>query len=277
MASSFIKWCLLISCGCIWALGLAYAQSESSTQSEPIVELPSFEVRADRVLPPLEKWKYVQLPDGYEVLSDSTRWMTSDFVKEFHLLRQVAEVVLPAAQKTAAMPTYIILSSDGNLYSRFLPADRMNRSLRSEAPSMMVSDGERIGIVVRIDSRGTGTDAEDFNATRAPVSTDEFISVSAGIEANDDYVVKEDGTLALTGGEFSFSGFYVQYFKDLLRRSFHPLKVPLWAEEGMSKIFEGVKFNRKTIDMGAISSPGFNMAWGNSILGPVQGLGSRCD
>jgi hypothetical protein len=256
--------------GCIMAAGTSLAQSPDPDPLGPVVELPTFEVREDRVLPPLQKWKYVQLPDGYEVLSDCGRWMTSDFVKEFHLLRQVAEVVLPASKKTSALPTYIILSGEGNLYSRFIPNEKMDRTLSAGSPSMMVSDGERLGIVVRIDSGGVRMDSDDFSNSSSYLSGDELVSVSSDMEGDNDYVVKEDGTLARRGEALSFSSFHRQYFRDLLRRSVHPLQMPLWAEEGMSKIFEGVRFNRKTIDIGAISSPGFNMTRGNSILWPAK-------
>jgi tetratricopeptide (TPR) repeat protein len=254
--------------GCLFTAAWVDAQPGQTTPTEPVIELPRFEVSADRVLPPLEKWKYVQVPGGYEVLSDSTRWLTADFVKEFSLLRQVIDVVLPAAKKTSALPTYIILSSEGNLYSRFIPKDIMDRSLSSGSPSMLVSDGERVGIVVRIDSRGAGVNSDDFSPSLSRVSVDEFVSITSGLDGDDDFVVKEDGSLALAGEALSFSGFYRQYFKDVMRRSFYPAEVPLWAEEGMAKIFEGVRFNRKTIDLGSISTPGFNIAEGNSILGP---------
>jgi hypothetical protein len=126
----------------VFAFPAAKLAAQSSDTS--VVELPKFEVEADRILPPLEKWHYVSIP-GYEILSNSSKYTTRRFVREFYLLQQVAQVLLPRAKSVSPLPTYIVLCDRGNAFSHFMPQTLAGSE--SEVRSLFYDDQERTAII----------------------------------------------------------------------------------------------------------------------------------
>jgi hypothetical protein len=89
-----------------------------------IVELPKFEVTDSRLLPPPEKWLYAEIP-GFEILSGLSRSSTQRFVKDFLLLQEAMNVIMPGLRAgPVAVPTSLILTGRGDQFSRFMASDR---------------------------------------------------------------------------------------------------------------------------------------------------------
>jgi hypothetical protein len=122
--------------------------------SSDIVDLPTFEVREDRILAPLEKWHYVSIP-GFEILSNVSAGATKRFVKDFYLLQQVARFVLPNANSTNIVPTYVVLCGRGKAFDHFTPPE-----LRTDEPArgLYFNDAERTAIVVDFSPALSGDD-----------------------------------------------------------------------------------------------------------------------
>ena len=84
--------CVLIVLGAVLALAALRAADEPAAAA--VVELPKFEVKDSRVLPPPESWKYAEIP-GFEILSRISERETKRFVRDFLLLQEVIEVIMP--------------------------------------------------------------------------------------------------------------------------------------------------------------------------------------
>jgi hypothetical protein len=130
---------LLLACGA----GTVLSAPEAAVAAE-IIELPAFEVAADRVLAPLEKWHYVSIP-GYEILSNVSVGTTKRFVKDFYLLQQVAKILLPNTETKHGLPTYVVLCGRGNAFDHFSPR---GSSTDTQTGGFYFADAERTAIVV---------------------------------------------------------------------------------------------------------------------------------
>lgn len=111
------------------------ARDAAQAPAGEIVELPKYEVRGDRVLPPPESWRYARAPDvivtigardvaiqGFEVLSNLSVRNTGVFVRELQLRQLAGALFWPAlAGARADQPPVILvdkfddpLPPDGN-------------------------------------------------------------------------------------------------------------------------------------------------------------------
>lgn len=178
-----------------------------------VVLLPKYEVTADRVLPPIEQWKYVSIP-GFEILSNASDRNTTLFVRDFYLLRQVAQIILPTIKETNPVPTYIVLCGKGNAYETFMSAGKLGGRLPN---SMIVGDGERSAIVVNFTFTNQFGDTYD----------------------------------TLRGGNDPFHAFYLQYFRELIQKNIKPAP-PTWLEEGLVQLLAAAEFSTKRITIGRI-------------------------
>ena len=82
----------------------ACLRGAETPSSPPVVELPVFEVKDSRVLPPPESWKYAEIP-GFEILSRISERETKRFVRDFLLLQEVIEVIMPGSMAMLASGT----------------------------------------------------------------------------------------------------------------------------------------------------------------------------
>ncbi len=208
--------------------------------TSPIVDLPTFNVTADRVLAPLEKWRYASIP-GYEVLSNDSSGNTERFLRDFYLLQQVAQLILPHVEETGSLPTYIVLCAKGKAFDLFTPPEL--RDPNNSIGSLIVSDDERSSLIV--DYAGGGSR-----------NTLDGVSIPSDVNV--------------------FQNFQRAYFKHLITTSSSGKKLPPWFEEGLLGILQAVEFDQNSVTIGevkdrtttavtAINSQGDNMpAQGNA-------------
>jgi hypothetical protein len=161
LTSSSFRQALIVGAFALSVLRLSTSQLGAEPVDPTIVELPKFEVAADRILPPLEKWRYVSIP-GYEILSNASQFTTRRFVKEFYLVQQVAQVLLPRAESVNPLPTYVVLCDRGNAFSHFMPQALVGSEY--EVRSLFYHDQERTAIITDL-SPGKDDDG-DFNFNR---------------------------------------------------------------------------------------------------------------
>ncbi|MFT3869675.1 MAG: hypothetical protein QM715_14565 [Nibricoccus sp.] len=148
---------------------------------------------------------------GYEVLSDASDTNTKRFISDFHLLRQVAAQILPEAKIDPSIPTYIVLCSKGNDFEHFIP-DSEKDSRGQHSGSTFFDDGERSAIVVDYTFEDSFGSSEQVDPYR---------------------------------------GFYIQYFRQLVRKSFGN-QLPAWMEEGLVQIYAAVEFSDQGISLGKL-------------------------
>lgn len=199
-------------------LGLAASAAGGSAAETPVapgvVELPAFEVKDSRLLPPPETWKYAEIP-GFEILSRISERETKRFVRDFLLLQEVIEVIMPGLTRgQVAVPTALILCGGrGKGFDEFLPAEQSDE--RYGTNSLFFRDPERAAIVI------------DFALSELRVDADT-------VEEADPY-----------------RAFYIEYFRFLIRRQLNAPPPP-WFEEGLVQLFGAVDFSRKSITFGQI-------------------------
>jgi hypothetical protein len=157
-AHTFIRLSVMLRLCALTLLWTAATRLPSAEPGGAVVELPRFDVTADRVLPPLEKWHYVSIP-GYEIISNASRSTTKRFVREFYLVQQIARILMPRADAVNPLPTYIVICDRGNAFSHFMPRALVGSEY--EVRSLFYDDHERTAIIADI-SPGRD-DEEDFS------------------------------------------------------------------------------------------------------------------
>jgi hypothetical protein len=194
-----------------------------------VVELPQFVVTEQRDLPPPEKWRYSSTP-SFEILSSLSERETRRFVRDFHLLQQVVEVVWPAlARARRGPPGLVILCNRDGEFESFLPRERHDRV--DMPTSVFVQDDERAGIVVDFIAE---VRAETLSAPD-PAEGDE-----AGPSAGVDFMAEND----------PYRQFYLQYFRAMIRRATG--KAPYWLEEGLVNLLASIDFSRRFVEVGGV-------------------------
>jgi hypothetical protein len=191
----------------------AVRSADEVTVSGPIVELPKFEVTDSRLLPPPEKWLYAEIP-GFEILSNLSKSATQRFVKDFLLLQEAMNVIMPGLRAgPVAVPTSLILTGRGNAFEQFMPADRGGDRYRTN--THFFRDDERGAIVV------------DFQIAE---------------------LLLEDST---TLESDPYRGFYREYFRFIIRRNVGQ-KPPAWFEEGLVQLFASIEFQKKWVNFAMV-------------------------
>ena len=197
-----------------WCFAAPASAAETPPAPGGVVELPAFEVKDSRVLPPPEQWKYAEIP-GFEILSRISERETKRFTRDFLLLQEVIEVIMPGLTRgQVAVPTALILcGSRGKGFEEFLPADQQDE--RYGTNSLFFRDPERAAIVI------------DFALSELRVDADT-------VEEADPY-----------------RAFYIEYFRFLIRRQLNAPPPP-WFEEGLVQLFGSVDFSTKSITFAQI-------------------------
>ena len=182
--------------------------ADNSAAPGPVIELPKFEVTDSRLLPPLEKWLYAEVP-GFEILSNISERETKRFVRDFMLLQSVIREIMPGLNGgQVPVPTALLLCGRGKGFDEFLPADGTVERYGSN--SLFFQTPERAAIVV------------DF--------------ALAELQLEDSTRVESD----------PYRAFYAAYFRYLIRRQLSRPPPP-WFEEGLVQLFAATEFDRKTI------------------------------
>lgn len=185
----------------------------ADVRSEPPIELPKFEVVDSRLLPPVESWSYAEIP-GFEILSSVSARETRRFTRDFLLLQEVIQAIMPAmSHGRGDVPTALVLCGRGNDFSAFLPQDRTDQEFSTN--SLFFEDAERTAIVI------------DFALAELQLDAD------TRIEAD------------------PYRSFYREYFRHLIRRQIGR-NAPPWLEEGLVQLFAGIDFDKKWISFGLV-------------------------
>ncbi len=212
---------ILTAVALAFIITLTTSRAYSADTPADIVELPKFEVTADRILPPLEKWRYVSIP-GYEIISNASERTTANFVRDFFLLQQAARIVMNTQENVeTGLPTYIVVTTRGSAFKALLPTDVQQAEGRER--SLFFSDNERAAIIADL--------------TRGP----EPLTLEL-----------EEEDLAVT----SFNSFHQNYFKHLLSKSL-PEGTPRWGREGLSRLLSGIKFSEERIELASLEGGNF--------------------
>jgi hypothetical protein len=183
--------------------------------NQPPIELPKFEVKDSRLLPPPESWHYAEVP-GFEILSNTSVRETKRFTREFLLLQEVIKVIMPAlAIGRSDVPTTLILCGGANGFDAFVPVNREDDRFSTNA--LFFDNPEHTAIVI------------DFALGELD------LDANTRVEAD------------------PYHSFYREYFRYLIRRQLgsHP---PPWLEEGLVQLFAAVDFDKKWIDFGMIGN-----------------------
>ncbi|HUR58672.1 MAG TPA: hypothetical protein VM029_13250, partial [Opitutaceae bacterium] len=201
------------SCLGLAALLAGASAAEGDAAVGPIIELPKFEVVDSRLLPLPEKWHYTELP-GFELLSNISERETKRFARDFLLLQEVIEAIMPGLTRgQSPVPTALILCGRGKGMDEFIPREQFED--RNRVNGLFFKNSERSAIVV------------DFAISELQIDNDT-------VEENDPY-----------------RAFYLEYFRDLIRRQVSK-PPPSWFEEGLVQIFAAMDFNRKWITFAQI-------------------------
>lgn len=195
-------------------VGAAEPKAPAAAPEGPIVELPKFEVTDSRLLPEPEPWLYAKIP-GFEILSNLRESSTKRFVEDFLLLQTVIDVIMPGfGTGEVPVPTALILTGKGNSFDQFVPA--AEEGTRYGRNALIFQSPERSAIVV------------DFALAELTL---------------------EDNT---TEEADPYRGFYIEYFRYLIRKHSGSAPPPAWLEEGLVQIFAAMDFNRKWITFAQI-------------------------
>lgn len=203
---------LLTAAGPAIAGWSAEAVAPAAPVPGPVVELPVFEVKDSRILPPPEKWRYAEIT-GFEILSSMSASATKRFVNDFQLLLEVMTVIMPGLRTGTAVPTSLILTGRGDAFDKFMPLDRGDDRYRTN--TLFFQDAERGAIIV------------DFQLPEL------FLEDNTTIESD------------------PYRGFYREYFRFVIRRNLGS-KPPAWFEEGLVQLFSSIDFTKKWINFAMI-------------------------
>ena len=188
--------------------------SAAAVRAEPPIELPVFEVKDTRLLPPPESWRYAEVP-GFEILSRISERETKRFVQDFLLLQEVIDVIMPGLTRGhVAVPTALILCGRGKGFDEFVPAAQTEE--RYGMNSLFFKNPERAAIVI------------DFAISELRFNTQEE-------------TVESD----------PYRSFYIEYFRFLIRRQMAQPPPP-WFEEGLVQLFGAIDFTKKWITFAQI-------------------------
>ena len=203
----------MLVAGLCAAMALRAAESSGVVVEGPIVELPKFEVTDSRLLPPPEKWLYAEIP-GFEILSNLSKGATQRFVKDFLLLQEAMQVIMPGLRAgPVAVPTSLILTGRGDAFDQFIAAGE--RDARNRNNTQFFQDQERGAIIV------------DFEL--------------AELMLEDNTTLESD----------PYRSFYREYFRYLIHRNVSH-RPPAWFEEGLVQLFSSIEFTKKWVNFAMI-------------------------
>jgi hypothetical protein len=209
-----VLWWLAWSVAAVGAFSVVRGE-EVPPADQPPIELPKFEVKDSRLLPPPESWHYAEVP-GFEILSNISERETKRFTRDFLLLQEVIQVIMPALTTGRSdVPTTLILCGRANGFDAFVPVNRDDDRFSTNA--LFFENPEHTAIVI------------DFALAELD------LDASTRVEAD------------------PYHSFYREYFRYLIRRRLgsHP---PPWLEEGLVQLFAAVDFDKKWIDFGMIGN-----------------------
>lgn len=200
-----------------------------------VVELPTYTVVGNRVLPAPESWSYASIP-GMEVLSNASPRVTRKFVADFAEFQNAMNVVWPALTNAKPrMPTLFVLCGKSGSYGDIKPSTRKNASVIDQRASAFLEDSERSAIII------------DYHALDA-------LSNRVGPHTVQEHFMDP------------FRQTYKQYTRYLIRRAAGETPFPPWLEEGVARIVETIDFQRKYIEFAKIDDEFFRYVSTHALM-----------
>jgi hypothetical protein len=244
---------------CVWTcafivLCLAAGEIRAATadDKDPLVELPPVNVTADRPLPEPESWRYARVP-GLEILSDTSERETRLLVRDLQLFNSALDVVWPGLKNRSSVPLTLILGGSPKNFATFLPVNsvqsaysRAGVTLRSSEQAVIALNvGNKLVLLNLADADVPGADP------RAPYGT--FASASTP---------GDDDLRRLVDHHQQLQREYVHYLLSVNGR-----ELPVWLQEGLSRLLMKMKVDPKFIEFAKVEDPNLAPA------GYVDGMG----
>ncbi len=218
------------------------ARAEPTTVNQIPVDLPRYEVLAERELPPPEQWFYARI-DGFEVLSNSSEDATKQLLKEFQHFAFALDQVWPGMRANNAVPAALIICGRKEKFEEFLPENL--RQTERATTTFHRRDREQAAIVL-----------DDQTKILNLVTVEETVAGPAVPLAD---AVSETGE-ALDGTTVN-PGFAVDSYQQLRREFLRYLLAgmdappPPWFAEGVSQLFMSMRITETEISVGRVENP----------------------
>ncbi len=236
----------------VGAVGLARA--EPTTVNQIPIDLPRYEVLAERELPPPEQWFYARI-EGFEVLSNSSEDATKQLLKEFQHFAFALDQVWPGMRANNAVPAALIICGRKEKFEEFLP-DNLRQTERATT-TFHRRDREQAAIVLDDQTKILNlVTVEDTSAAPTPVAA------TPASEAGEE----TDGTSATPG--FAVDS-YQQLRREFLRYLLAGMEAPPppWFAEGVSQLFMSMRITETEIAVGRVENPNLAAERGGTRAG----------
>lgn len=218
--------------------------SAEEKSADRIVELPAMVVTDSRELPPPESWRYAAIP-GFEILSNAPESETQKLLRDFQLFNIAIDTVWKGLQEKRTVPIALIICGKGGKFDAFLPPN--DGRIDGARASLFFQNREQVAIVLDFEAK---TLLVDSLALREAATQAAPNAVAAAEEA-------DPSDPAAAGGQVEvdhYSQLYREYIRYLMSR-IQP-RQPAWFEEGLSQLFMGMKFDRRSIVFAKVTEPG---------------------
>jgi len=225
------------------------ASSPALAASSPVnevISLPEFRVYDSRPLPAPEQWDYVKI-GNFEILSNASRRVTKQFVRDLSEFQIVLGAVSPVMKIRSELPVTVILCGQGGQFQNFVSKPTV-RSVRGIAASL-VRDAEIASIVVDYESlhRPDDTPFFDFGG-RATSSQAQALDWGSSREVH----ASEE---------------FIRQYIQLSLSQLNPRPAP-WLAEGIANIYSNIDYNNQWIEVGLPKFFGNNY----SVTAPASAL-----
>jgi hypothetical protein len=206
--------------------------------SAPVIELPRIVVTDSRELPPLEAWRYAEIP-GFEILTNAPDGQTQKLLREFQLFSLAVDVVWFGLQEKRAVPISLIICGRDGKFDDFVPAEKTDYV--TGRVSLFLKDREQAAVIL------------DLEAKTIDLATVDLANAQSGVAPPP----AEDGPDAASADAMVFNvdhhrQLYREYLRFLLSRS--DPRLPPWFEEGLSQLFMGMVVERDRITFAKLES-----------------------
>lgn len=194
------------------------------TVNQVPIDLPEYQVTAERELPPPEQWFYARIA-GFEILSNASEGATKQLLTDFQRFTHAVDLVWPGARPDRRVPAALIICGRDRKFEQFLP-DTLRAGERATT-SFHGRDRERAALVL---------DQQTKILNLVEVETD----LNAPV-VNPGFAVDAHRQL------------YREYVRFLLTETDTP--PPAWLSEGLAQIFTNIRITETSIEVGRIENP----------------------
>jgi hypothetical protein len=255
----------------IGACAFTLACCPTPASAQDVVRLPDYTVRADRVLPLPESWRYTRIP-GFEVLSSVSEGETRRILHDLQELRSALDVVWPGMQRGLPRDSLLILCG-GNRFSAFIPEKqagsvRTTLSLRDSNNSALVINQGSAVVSIFGEGAAPSKDVDLFGLGYSNPPSNQSVLTPANSQFGERFGIMQS-SIDLMGPESGGVGFFpseglqpflvvqneveVDHRGQQQREYIHFLFTqldqppPAWLEEGVARLFMMMDVSKKEI------------------------------